>query len=46
MKAQTKTHKSLRLDDDLIKKIEVLAAKDNRNFNNMVEVLLEKAVKK
>jgi len=41
-----KIHKSVRLDDELIKKIEALAAKDNRNFNNMVEVLLEKAVKK
>ena len=41
-----KINKTLRLEDDLIKKIEKLATKEKRTFTNMVEVILDKAVKK
>jgi len=36
--------KSLRLDIDLILKIEEKAKEENRNFNNMVETILKKAL--
>ena len=41
-----KVNKTLRLEEDLIKKIQAVADKDKRTFTNMVEVLLAKAVKK
>lgn len=40
-----KQHKTMRLKRDLVKKIEEMAEKENRSFNNMVETLLTKAVK-
>lgn len=40
MKATTKI-KSLRLDVEVIKKIERLAERENRNFTNMVETILK-----
>jgi predicted transcriptional regulator len=43
---EMKTSKTLRLKDELIKRIEKLADKEKRTFTNMVEVLLDKAVKK
>jgi len=39
-----KQHKTMRLDKKLIKKIDDLAKRENRSFNNMVETLLSKAV--
>jgi predicted DNA-binding ribbon-helix-helix protein len=42
-KGDTKTStslKSLRLKNEVIKKIEVMAEKDNRTFTNMVETIL------
>ncbi|MFC4723030.1 hypothetical protein ACFO5O_11910 [Geojedonia litorea] len=36
---QTKT-KTIRLDESLIEKLETLAKKDNRNFNNYIETIL------
>jgi fructose-1,6-bisphosphatase/sedoheptulose 1,7-bisphosphatase-like protein len=38
------TRKTIRLSLDLTKKIEALAAKENRNFSNMVVTILDKAV--
>jgi predicted HicB family RNase H-like nuclease len=35
-----KKHKTMRLPQELIKEIEKMAKKQNRSFNNMVEVLL------
>lgn len=34
----------MRLDKELIKKINDLAKRENRSFNNMVETLLSRAV--
>lgn len=34
--------KTLRLDSDVIKKVEELAKEDNRTFSNMVETILIK----
>jgi len=42
---RTKSHKTMRLDDDLIMKIQELAKTERRSFGNMVEVLLCKAMK-
>lgn len=39
-----KQHKTMRLKSDLVKKIQKMAEKENRSFNNMIETLLEKAV--
>ena len=39
-----KTLKSIRLDNDLIERIELLAGKDGRSFSNMVERLLNDVV--
>jgi len=41
-----KINKTLRLEEDLVKKIQEVANKENRTFTNMVEELLKKAVKK
>jgi len=35
-----KQHKSIKIETQLIEKIEQLAAKENRSFNNMVETIL------
>ena len=35
-----KKHQTMRLPQELIKEIEKMAKKQNRSFNNMVEVLL------
>jgi len=43
MKPEVKKLKALRLAPSLIKKIEEMAKKENRNFTNMVEVILLKA---
>lgn len=40
MKAKTKI-KSMRLDAEVINKIELLAERENRNFTNMVETILK-----
>lgn len=40
-----RTIKSLRLPVILIEKIELMAIEQNRNFSNMVETLLIKALK-
>ncbi len=37
--------KTLRLKTELVEELEILAIKENRNFNNMVETILEKALK-
>jgi len=37
---KAKKTKTLRLEPTLIKKLEDLAKKDNRNFNNYVETIL------
>ncbi len=37
---EAKKTKTLRLEPNLIKKLEDLAKKDNRNFNNFVETIL------
>lgn len=39
-----KQHKTMRLDKKLVDKINKLAERENRSFNNMVETLLAKAV--
>lgn len=39
------TAKTITLDINLIKKVEQLAVKENRNFSNMVETLLFQAIK-
>lgn len=36
-----KQHKSIKLEQDLIDKIEALAKKENRSFNNMVEFIIQ-----
>lgn len=36
-----KQHKSIKLEQDLLDKIEALAKKENRSFNNMVESILQ-----
>lgn len=36
-----KQHKSIKLNTDLIERIEAQAKKENRSFNNMVETILE-----
>jgi len=41
-----KIHKSIKLEEELVNKIHALAKKDQRTFNNMIEVLLTAAVKK
>jgi len=38
--SNSKKTKTLRLEPSLIKKLETLAEKDNRNFNNFVETVL------
>ena len=43
-KADTTTILSARVSTELLKKIEVLAAKTNRNRNEMVQILLAYAV--
>lgn len=40
-----KKTKTLRFNPKLIKDLELLAEKENRNFNNLTETLLEKCVK-
>jgi len=40
MKSKTRM-KSLRLDVEVIKKIDKLAKRENRNFTNMVETILK-----
>ncbi len=40
---ETKT-KTLRLKESIIERIEEMAQEENRNFSNMVETLLMKAV--
>ena len=35
-----KKHKSMRLDESVIKNIDAIASKENRSFTNMVEVIL------
>ena len=37
--------KTLRLRPELIQNLEILASKENRNFNNLVETILQKAIK-
>lgn len=37
--------KTLRLNPKLIKDLDCLAKRENRNFNNLVETILNKAVK-
>lgn len=45
MDATTRTKlKSVRLTEGLIEKIEEMAKQENRNFNNMVETILKKAI--
>jgi predicted HicB family RNase H-like nuclease len=39
-----KRTKTIRMNPELIEKLEVLATKENRNFNNLVETILMKAV--
>lgn len=41
-----KQHKTMRIKKDLIERIKKTAEKENRNFNNMVETLLERALDK
>lgn len=41
---EKRKHMTMRLSPKLVLKIEELAKKENRSFNNMVETLLEKAV--
>jgi len=36
--------KSLRIDEAVINKVESMAIKENRSFNNMVEVMLMEAI--
>lgn len=36
--------KTMRLDQAVIKKLEDMAERENRNFNNMVETILIKAL--
>lgn len=36
--------KTMRLNDDVVKKVEKLAVEENRNFTNMVETILIRAV--
>jgi len=36
--------KSLRIDEVIINKVEELARKENRSFNNMVEVMLMEGI--
>lgn len=36
--------KTMRLNDDVVKKVEKLAEEENRNFTNMVETILIRAV--
>lgn len=33
---------SIRLDDEMIQELQLLAKKDNRNFSNLVETILKK----
>ena len=40
------TAKTITLDSNLIKKVEQLSVKENRNFSNMVETLLLSATNK
>lgn len=35
-----KIHKTLRLNKDLIEQLEIIAKKENRNFSNLVETIL------
>lgn len=39
-----KQHKSIKIDADLIAKVQERADKEKRSFNNMVEVLLSDAI--
>jgi hypothetical protein len=41
----TKSHKTMRLDDKLIMAVQKMADNERRSFGNMVEVLLDKAIK-
>ena len=41
-----KLHKSIKIDEEIVIKIQKMADKEERSFNNMLEVLLRKAVKK
>lgn len=36
----TKSHKTMRLDDNLIMEVQELALSERRSFGNMIEVLL------
>lgn len=40
-----KKTKTIRMQPDLIEDLEKLALQENRNFNNLVETILTKAVK-
>ena len=40
-----KTHKTLRIEDEIIEKIAKLSKVENRSFGNMGEVLLSEALK-
>lgn len=44
MQHQNTKLKTLRLKTKLIEEVEKMAVDDNRNFNNMVETILMKAV--
>lgn len=33
---------SIRLDDEMIRELQLLAKKENRNFSNLVETILKK----
>ena len=39
-----KKHKSMRLDEVVIRHIDAIACKENRSFTNMVEVILSEYV--
>jgi hypothetical protein len=41
-----KVHRSMKIEEELEKKIKAMAEKEQRSVNNMIEVLLNKAVKK
>lgn len=43
---ETKKTKTLRLEPNLIKKLEDLAEQENRNFNNLVETILMREAQK
>lgn len=42
-KSKENERRTIRMNKNLVEKIENLAEKDNRNFNNMVETLLLRA---